>query len=161
MRRHFPDEKTLKRHIRDHTDEIFPEVIEWYDNPKLPGEYYSDIEPDLMGEDADHNWVIVEVKLLGVDKTRSRYDAGREAVGQVLHYAAAAVSDAVKQDTATRGNPFREVDLKDEDFTDRLSSFRLFVVCERHSKPIENMCQLLRAFGINIEHLSVNPGENA
>lgn len=162
MRFVFSSEKELERHITDHTEAIFGERIRWHASErKLPGDAGLWMFADLVGADEQKTPVIVEVKLLRPQSER-KYDLAREAIGQVLHYAYAYISKTVnlppmllfEKATAAENEP------SDDALKSGLSSdIRLFIVGEAFSQPVENMCRMLRAFGINIEHLSVNQGE--
>lgn len=147
----FKDEKELEDYIRNHTVEIFGERICWDDSKrKFPGEYTEVtgrlIKADLVGTDGEKAHIIVEVKLLR-PTSEQKYDRAREAVGQVLHYTYAYISDMLKNPSDTALRKVTE------------GVMRLFIVGEDFSQPVENICRMLRAFGINIEHLYVNKGE--
>lgn len=142
----FSNETALEDYIRDHTTEIFGEVIHWNDaRRELPGEYTPEtgkpIKADLVGTDEKKAHLIVEVKLLR-PTTEQKYDRAREAVGQVLHYTYAYLARDTRSDADVRY------------LTEHV--MRLFIVGEAFSQPVENMCRLLRAFGFNIQHLYVN-----
>ena len=144
----FTTEKELEDWLRKHSLEVFGEEIRWIDALKhLPGESGHDIVTGLVGEDAKSNTVIVVVKLLR-PKSDRKYDLACESVGQVLHYAYASIYALV--------NPVqREVGIDPSDAALRTVSdyfLRLFIVGEEFSQPLENMCRLLRAYGINICH---------
>jgi len=156
----FSSEKALERHISDHTEAIFGERIHWHASErKLPGDAGLWVFADLVGSDAQKTPVIVEVKLLRPESER-KYDLAREAIGQVLHYAYAYLSKRVNLppmllfDIATASENVPSDDALKSGLSNDL---RLFIVGEAFSQPVENMCRMLRAFGINIEHLYVNP----
>ena len=152
----FTSESELVLYIRNHTYEIFGEYIHWDDSLKeLPGEGSGNISADLVGV-KDNETFIVEVKLLRPWSARI-YDLAREAVGQVLHYAYAYVYDQVTtRHRSSSGNPFAVIDPSGKQLRVQLHNTQLFVVGEAFSQPVENICQLLRTYGINIRHLSVN-----
>ena len=158
MRIVFNNEKQLERYIRDHTREIFGEQIWWIDDYKsLPGESGHPIIADLAGQGEDDGsmyHVIAEVKLLR-PRSERKYDLAREAVGQVLHYAYAYISDR-SHTTGSKVPVSPSDDLMRFQLSDML---RLFIVGEEFSQPVGNICRILRVFGINIQHRYVNQGD--
>lgn len=156
MNRVFNNEKELARYIRDHTTEIFGAEIRWKDDLRnLPGGS-GRIFADLVGVDENQTAIIVEVKLLQPRSDRRdnyRNNSARQAVGQVLHYASGYIYEAVNA-FPQHVNRRSDVDPTDEDLNQ--TPLRLFIVGDAFSQPVENMCQFLRAYGINIQHLSVN-----
>ena len=148
---HFETEKELENYIRAHPLKVFGEEIRWIDSLKnLTGESGHDVVADLVGEDTNNKIVVVEVKLLQPNSGR-KYDRARESVGQVLHYAYAYIYDLLN-------SMQREVPIDPPDAGLRLISencIRLFIVGEEFSQPVENICRLLRAYDINIHHLSI------
>lgn len=145
----FGNEKEVEEFIREHSSLFFGEVIEWIDDWNLYGESGSPITPDLVGRNASGEFVIVEVKMLRNDATR--YDRAREAIGQVLHYLHASVAELV--------NPVAREDFLDptEEQLAKLPGmpYHLYIIGAYHSPTVENVCNLLRAHGINIQHLSI------
>ena len=90
----------------------------------------SRINADLIGKDSEGNAVIVEVKLW-YDETPNRKTQEHTCVGQIIHYA--------------------------NDYTNAYPSenMRLFIIAQYSSHIVEYCCELLRAHGFNIQHLSV------
>ena len=164
MRHVFSTEKELEDYIREHTDEIFGEPIHWHASErKLPGDAGLWVFADLVGEDDEKSAVIVEVKLLRPWSER-KYDLAREAIGQVLHYAYAYIYKTVNLQQMLLFEKSTAFDSESQPSDEALKSglsndLRLFIVGEAFSQPVENMCRMLRTFGINIEHLCVNQGE--
>ena len=159
MRREFTSESDLVSYIRRNTRSIFGEAIQWQDDMrKLPGDRAAGtwIYADLVGKDTNNKTVIAEVKLLRPTSER-KYDLAREAVGQVLHYAHAYVYYQVNTNQRPRGsNPFVIIHPSTKQFRVQLHNTRLFVVSEDASQPVQDICQVLSAYDINIEHLYVN-----
>ena len=98
------------------------------------------ISPDLVGFDANGNLVIVEVKLGSPD---------RDAVSQILDYASYLTKLPNPEDSLAYALKafFSENALGKE--------LRLFIVGSSFSQTVERICQYLREYGINIQHLSV------
>ena len=140
----FSSEQELKKYIKDCTSEIFGEDITWF-RTNLPGEN-GQIQPDLIGRDVNNKPVIVEVKPFHPRRGANQYYKPREAVGQVLHYATAYIQ---KRLTDPR-------DLSNEQLTDELKNVRLFILGDVYSEPVEKMCHLLQAHGINIVYISLD-----
>ena len=140
----FDNEKELEKYIRENTSVVFGEEIQWKDSwQQLPGENGT-MRADLVGETAD-SLVIVEVKMLKNDHTY--YDQARESIGQVLHYLYATIYQVA--------NYPNQREPTEEELKKFTLVHRLFIVGARYSRTVENMCELLRAHGINIQHLSV------
>ena len=144
MSHSFSNEKELKEYIEDNTCEIFDEDIAWLEM-NFPGES-GQIRPDLIGRDANGKLVIVEVKPFWHKRGANQYDKPRTAIGQVLHYATAYVQKAL---TDPRN-------LSNEQLTDTLKNVRLVIVGDEYSEPVEKMCALLNAHGINIVYISLD-----
>lgn len=150
----FTTEKDLESYIRNNTLEIFGEDIEWHDSWRnLPGDSGSSIRADLVGKGNNYD-VIAEVKLLRPHSDR-KYDLAREAVGQVLHYAFAFTQKLVETSPLLsfhKPNIVKDVIAEEKALSYNL---RLFIVGEEFSQPVENICQLLRAYGIDITHIYI------
>ena len=142
---HFQNEKELEDYIREHSTEIFCEPI-CFDNPPKRSTLetgYMGKSFDLTGKDKKGTLVCVEVKWLKY-KSCGWTDRFHKAVGQLLHY------------THCFCYPYGKSDEPSEDIKRKIKELRLFIVCEAFSPPVENICRMLRAFGFNIKHLSVN-----
>ena len=118
-------EKNLVVWIKKFTHILFSEPICWHD---------SDINADLVGKDSNDNPVIVEVKLW-YDEMPNRKTQEHTCVGQIIHYTYDYAN--ANADTYTSENT------------------RLFIIAQEKSKIVECCCELLRAHGFNIQHLSV------
>lgn len=151
----FENEKELEDYVRENSSIIFGEKIEWIDSWKqIYGKRSYPMTVDLFGRNTSNEWIIVEVKMLKNDATR--YDRAREAIGQVLHYLYTSIYDLMNSvDRATPIDPTEE-QLKTLSYT----LYRLFIVSAYHSPDVENMCRLLRAYGIDIEYRSVEDVAN-
>ena len=137
--------RTLLKKIETEAHEIFEENIRWL-NENLPGEN-GQIRPDLIGVDANGNYVIVEVKSFDHIPQLSQYYKPREAVGQVLHYATAYVQKYLKCDPR---------DVSDKQLIDEVTNVRMFIVGDVYSEAVEKMCKFLKAHGININYISLD-----
>ena len=140
----FSNHRELQKYVQENTSVVFGEEIQWKDSwHQLPGENGT-MRADLVGETAD-SIVIVEVKMLKNDHTY--YDQARESIGQVLHYLYASICEVIKDRNQTEPT--------EEQLKKFALAHRLFIVGARYSRTVENMCEFLRAHGINIQHLSV------
>lgn len=140
----FENEDGLTDFVKANTFNVFGENIEW-DNENLPAETGSPMFPDLMGKDSDKCWVIVEAKLVAKRQGANWYATMRESVGQIIHYAHAFLNKSLKN-----------IEYSDDGLSKISSSvLRLFIVTEVYAEPIENMCRLLRAHGINLNYISI------
>ena len=140
----FSDHRELQKYVRENTSVVFGQEIQWKDSwQQLPGENGT-MRADLVGETAD-SLVIVEVKMLKDDHTY--YDQARESIGQVLHYLYASICQVINDRSQTKPT--------EEQLKKFALAHRLFIVGARYSRTVENMCEFLRAHGINIQHLSV------
>ena len=135
------------------------EKIQWDNEGTLPGSEtipsskYRRIRPDMIGSDANGNVVIVEIKVFReeIDNNRkiNNRDAIHKAVGQILNYADAYLRKGLNPDVEG---------ISDADALARigLRSVRLYIVVHPVASPtLENLCQLLRAHGINIIQCAV------
>ena len=133
----FDTEADLESWIRGNPDIVFNEKVEW-----LGSQIRLDkgISSDLVGSDVNGNLVIVEVKLGSPD---------RDAVAQILDYASYLTKLPNPEDSLAHALNlfFSENALGKE--------LRLFIVGSSFSQTVERICQYLRAYGINIQHLSV------
>ena len=109
------------------------------------------VYPDLIGTDAEDNIVIVEVKtgLLRWDPDvddsynfKNNNDAVRESVGQILDYARAKIRDMYPDSKPTA-----------EELSNLTKKLRLFIVGDEYSLAVEDICELLRSNGININFI--------
>ena len=90
----------------------------------------SRINADLVGKDSNDNPVIVEVKLWYDDIPNRRLQE-HTCVGQIIHYAYDYANAYTSENT------------------------RLFIIAQEKSEIVERCCELLRAHGFNLQHLSV------
>ena len=125
----------MKKNSRD----LFGEEIHWKDSIELEGANRKKIYPDLVGMDSKNLTVIVEVKSeFDSEDSTNRRDAAHKSVGQVLNYANAYMKEYKPS-----------VELKDT-----FKHLRLFIVGEKISPIVENICQFLNVHGIKIRHIS-------
>ncbi len=140
----FNSEKKLKAFVEQARDALFGEDIEWLDN-NLEAEFERPIRPDFLGRYPDGCYAIVELKSVAKyieDKKRNSYHPMRLVVGQCLHYFHA-LSEFVEGSTNLN-----------EDSLEVLSqTFRIFIVTDVYAQPIENMCRVLRAHGLQIDYI--------
>ena len=142
----FENERDLKKYVYENSDEIFGKPIRWRSDTNLPGENRS-IRADLIGDDADANTVIVEVKRLGAAEA-NQYDKPRAAIGQILHYATAYVQHHLKGDNL--------YDFSNKEVRDAVKNVRLFIVTPELHYSIVKMCDFLEAYGITISYIALN-----
>ena len=95
--------------------------------------------------DADRIPVIAEVKLDYLDHTLVR-----QSIGQILQYVCAYIR-------GMRGHFIPDSQkLSDVTLRDASKILRLFIVGTDPSQPVENICQFLRAHGINLRYISIH-----
>lgn len=153
--RHFSSEGELEKYIRDNTTTVFGEEIEWKDEWRtFYSEFGTPMPVDLVGQNANGELVIAEVKVIRNDDTR--HDRAREAIGQMLHYLYASMYKMVNEKDKDQ-NPFREQIPTESELKRLLGQHRLYIVSAYHSPAVENICRFLGVHGINIEYISLNP----
>ena len=89
------------------------------------------LNTDLLGTDKNGKSVIIEVKKWDDGYSSNRDKQEYQSIGQILHYA----------------NIFQKQQ-PDADI-------RLFIISNYPSKKVETCCEFLRAYGFDIQHLSV------
>ncbi len=139
----FNSEKELKNFVKSNSSQLFGDNIEWLD-PNMVGEYGRKIRPDLLGkyESGDELFLIVEVKLVSKAIERSDmnpYGPMRLSIGQCLHY-----FHASRQLIGS-------FEFDDQSFKNLSKFINLFIVTDVYAEPVENMCRVLRAHGIQIK----------
>ena len=118
--------------IRDNTRLVFRDNI-WWESLTLHSMRDAPITPDLVGRDSQGRPVIVEVKLKFNfhGKNNPRTDREHKSIGQILQYTCA----------------YR-----------RLSGFkdpRLFIVSIDFSPDVSAVCEYLKEFNIDIQHIAI------
>ncbi len=139
----FNSEKELKNFVKNNSSLLFGDNIEWLD-PNMTGEYGRKIRPDLLGryKSGDELFLIVEVKLVSkaIERSdRNPYDPMRLSIGQCLHY-----FHASRQLIGS-------FEFDEQSFKNLSRFINLFIVTDVCAEPIENMCRVLRAHGIEIK----------
>ena len=142
----FDSEAEFENFIKYEPHHVFgDEEIDWETSPEerkalLPGAE-NNIFPDWIGTDSNGNVVIVDMKVLSGNTVRDRNEVLR-SVGQMLDYA----TGYARKHTSSNIE-----DLSDPSLRDVGKSTRLYIVVHPVISPtLEDICQLLRANGINI-----------
>lgn len=138
----FNSEKQLKSFVEANASELFGEDIIWID-PNLDAEFVRPIRPDFLGKYEDGQFAIIELKMVSkfMEKGNANsYHPMRIVVGQCLHYFHA-LAESVEGST----------DLPEEHLKVLSQIFRIFIVTDVYAEPVENMCRVLRAHGIQIK----------
>ncbi len=138
----FNSESEFTRYIEDNIFDVFGEEF-ILRKQSLPSPRGGRIRPDIIGSDKTGNPIIAEIKLLKKRKDASVYWPMRESIGQVIDYAYGYARLIAKTPPS------------DTNLQNTIKVLRLFIVTEVYAESIENMCQLLRVQGINIEYISI------
>ena len=127
------EEQILKPWIRENTSLVFDEDIQWQ-SVELRSRHGTLIKPDFVGRDANGRTVIVEVKFkfdFSDDVYHLRSDTEHKSIGQILQYACAYRRRLWSKDP------------------------RLFIVSIDFSPDVSAVCEYLKEFNIDIQHIAI------
>lgn len=146
----FDSEKDLKSFVDANRSKLFGDEIEWLRDRNLPGESQGKVKPDLLGKCKAGNYIytIVEIKFVsdGIERSDDNsYRLSRLVVGQSLHYLCALMKKVLP-----------EMEFTENVFANMSALVKLFIVTDIHAQPLENMCNLLKANGFQIEYINAS-----